>query len=321
VALRFSDEKPSKVKYDGGSIFLMTLILIFTIGISAVTFAAHLVPGGTDTIKNAVFSENAAVNASYTLNSQTIKLDNNIGGDISVSAYNGNEAIIDAVVTVRNMTNEALDQKKDEIISVNKESGLISTIRPEYSSHMHNTRVNFSIKIPSGKNIEIKNQKGTVNISGTDCNITVDNKSGNIVAGNCSGSITVGSSDGSIDMNSIKGSINIVNKGGHIRVADFAAKTAINSLDGDIEILPGSQITEDVTVNSTNGILKMFLAQNQGGSLNTAVYSGDINTNIKGDIKDDGGAKKLALSLPGQGPKFDITAHNGNIELVSGKAK
>jgi hypothetical protein len=171
VALRFSDEKPSKVKYDGGSIFLMTLILIFTIGISAVTFAAHLVPGGTDTIKNAVFNETAAVKKSYTLNSQTIKLDNNIGGDINVSSYNGNEAIIDAVVTVHNMTNEILKQKKDEIISVNEESGLISTIQPEYSSHVHNTRVNFSIKIPSGKNIEIKNQKGTVTISGTHCNI------------------------------------------------------------------------------------------------------------------------------------------------------
>lgn len=320
AALRFSDEKPPKVKFDGGSIFLMTLLLIFSIGISTVTLSAHLVPGGVDTIRNALFSENAVVNTSYSLNSQSIKLNNIVGGNVSVSPYDGNETIVDAVVTVRNMTNKILEQKKDEIISIDKESGLISTVQPEYSSHINSIQADFNIKVPKGRNIEIKNQEGTVMVTKIDNNISIDNKSGSIIANECTGSINV-NSRGIINMDGIKGNITILSKGGDIRVADFSAKASINAIDGNIELLPGDKITEDVTVKCSNGNLKMNLAKSQGGTLNTAVYSGEINTGIKGDIKEDGGAKKMSCTLPGEGPGFDITVHNGNVSLISGSAE
>jgi hypothetical protein len=254
------------------------------------------------------------------LNSQSIKLNNTVGGNVSVSPYDGNETIVDAVVTVRNMTNKILKQKKDEIIAVDKESGLISTVQPEYSSHINSIQADFNIKVPKGKNIEIKNQDGTVMVTKIDNNISIDNKSGSIIADECTGSINVNGS-GIINMDGIKGSITIVGKGGDIRVADFSARTSINAINGNIELLPGHKITEDITVNCSSGDLKMNLVENQGGTLNTSVYSGDINTGIKGEIKEDGGAKKLSCTLPGEGPGFDITVHNGDVDLISGSAE
>ncbi len=318
AALRFSDEKPLKVKYDGGSIFLMSLILIFTMGISSVTFAVHLVPGGANTIRNAIFHENAVVNTTHTLNSKSVKLNNKIGGNISISSHNGNETVVDTVVTVQNMTNEMLKQKKDEILTVDKEGGLISTLPPEYS-YLHNVRVDFDIKVPKGINIDIKNQHGNINILAADCDVTVDNKRGDFTASRCSGKINVKNSRGSINLNSISGSTIITNKDGNIIISDIKAKTVINSTDGNVEILSGNELKEDISVNSTNGNLKLFLVENQGGSLNTAVYSGNIKTNVKGNILENGGAKKLDYTLPGAGPKFDITANAGDFELILGK--
>lgn len=47
-ALFLSDEKPLRVVYDGGSIFLIALILVFSMCIMAVDYVAGLIPGGLD---------------------------------------------------------------------------------------------------------------------------------------------------------------------------------------------------------------------------------------------------------------------------------
>jgi uncharacterized membrane protein YcaP (DUF421 family) len=48
LALFLSDEKLPKVVYDGGSIFLIALVLVFSMCIGAVDYVASHIPGGLE---------------------------------------------------------------------------------------------------------------------------------------------------------------------------------------------------------------------------------------------------------------------------------
>ena len=54
ASLFLSSDKPLKVKFDGGSIFLIGIVLVFAMGLSVVSYAVGQLPNGIDTLDSAI---------------------------------------------------------------------------------------------------------------------------------------------------------------------------------------------------------------------------------------------------------------------------
>jgi hypothetical protein len=52
AAFFLADDKSQRIRFDGGSIFIIALMLVFCMAISSVYFLASLVPGGMDALKS-----------------------------------------------------------------------------------------------------------------------------------------------------------------------------------------------------------------------------------------------------------------------------
>jgi len=61
ASLFLSDEKPLKVKFDGGSIFLIAVILAFSMAVSTVGFMIDVKYGSFENFKNEIQNKNVAI--------------------------------------------------------------------------------------------------------------------------------------------------------------------------------------------------------------------------------------------------------------------
>lgn len=322
ASLFISGEKPLKVKFDRGSIFLTALILLFTMSLSTVSFAVGLVPGGFDTLKSAVLNEQAVIYREYTFHSDTLTINNKVGGSINLSSWDNSYVLIKAAVSINNITNERANYHVDKMISLDEESGVVAAGFPELPKALNSVKVNWDIKVPKSAGVKIVNSFGNIDVLNAECNLTINNKYGHVCVSRVNGKIDITSEYNEIEIFEVNGDINVKNKGGGIYIAGLKSKLNIDSKNGDVKVLAGNKVNKDILVHSANGNVKILFSESQSGIINAVTYSGNLDTNITSTIGKDGGAKKVETVLKGEEkPMVYISVNNGDLELFTGKPK
>lgn len=241
-----------KIHYDGISIFLIIIIIFFSIG----AFGAKQLVGNHIFFNSSHFNFNNYKYESKFHKSISVSpkekfvLDNSMG-DIQIEKSNGNNIEIEADITIRSNNEDYAKEISESAINVYEGNDVKITSKiPENDSNAALGSINYTIKIPQKMNLEINNKFGKVETKDLLGALKVTDKNGNVSVINNSGDLVVDSSFGNIDIQQINGTVNASNKNGSIKINKVQGNTKVDNSFGSITV---NDVTGNLDANNSNG--------------------------------------------------------------------
>lgn len=167
IYLHFSKEEEPKIQYDGASIFIVVLLIVVSIGVTAVGKAADVVFKDGKLNLLDVFSNRTTIEKDYTVNvkNQRQLRINNAFGDVEIQAGEDNKITIHAQLHIRGNNTKGIEQAVDSLIEIH--DGDIIEIRSKRGENVGNVRldgVDYIITVPKKLALSIENQYGDIKI-------------------------------------------------------------------------------------------------------------------------------------------------------------
>ncbi len=248
------------------------------------------------------------VNKEFTVSpGQTLEIDLETGGKVSIKGSNSNKVVVSARMTGRDAGDIDLRVEKSD-------EGVL--IESEYKSSWrnHSGGVDIEVTVPSRFDIEIETLGGSIDIDGVDGDIEGSTMGGRLDLRNLKGTIdmsTMGggvklvSSDvdgevstmgGNVELSDVTGNVKGKSMGGNViynnvlpRAGSSSRPVEITTMGGDIEVpsAPGgasvSTMGGDIAVESARKFVK---AKTMGGDIEIREVDGWVEaTTMGGDIE------------------------------------
>jgi len=167
------------------------------------------------------------------------------------------------------------------------------------------------IKIPDGKNIEVKSSSADIEVSELTANIDVWSSSTDVRMKNTEGEVSFDLSSGDVDIIHHKGEVNVK---GNSSDLDFEA------IEGDVDIRTSSgdgnldNVKGSVSVYASSGDYRLYSIE---GDLDIRTSSGDIYAiGVTGSIRAKSSSGDIRLKeLTSREGSFDIESSSGDVTL------
>lgn len=336
----FLKEDKARVKFDGFSIFIILLILLFASGASVFQgFIKGNFPKGYF-----YFSNNSKyrteLNKSLTIDTEgknNLIVSNNLG-NIHIEKSTGNSVEVEAKITVMNNDEEYAKSLQDSIIKVEKSSSIKIFAESNSSlnagNRIQNITVNYLIKVPQNLNIEVENKFGKVEVSDVKGDAKISNSNGDIIVSRITGSLNtevrfgktnvnsvagdvkIDASNGDVTIENIGGKVDVNNKFGRIDILETAKGINVSNSNGDILINNSKSFNSDVTVENKFGKISLNIPENQEGHYKCYTKFGNINSTLSflNITKENTGATCQG-TLGSSNVQFKINNSNGDINM------
>jgi hypothetical protein len=333
----FSKQDSPKIKYDGLSIFIVIILIIFSVG----AYTLSSIPFGNvhNTFFNGfpgIYKNDSSFTKKMTIDPKTmVRLNaSNAYGNIDIEKSEDKNIEVEAEIRMKN-NDEAYAKKVSEKLIEIKQEDEISIISraKDYmndSTKLQNINVNLKIKVPSGMEVSIVNEYGDITAADITKSLTVKNKNGQIKIESVGGTLMVDNQYGNIDASKIKGICEIKDKNGQIRISDVAEDLKVDNEYGNISV---ENVNGNVDLNDRNADISVTDAS--GNVTIDSAYSGMKLSDIKGSLNLKGKNANMDIENVGEGIKaineygqvtivgahkaIDIEDRNGNVELDSDK--
>ncbi len=173
------------------------------------------------------------------------------------------------------------------------------------------TTAYLRIKIPDGKNIEVKSSSADIEVSELTANLDVWASSTDVRMKNTDGDVSFDLSSGDVDIIHHKGNVNLK---GNSSDLDFEA------IEGDLDIRTSSgdgnldNVKGSISVYASSGDYKLY---DIDGRLDIRTSSGDIYaTGVSGSIRAESSSGDIRLKeLTAKEGDFDIESSSGDVTL------
>ena len=269
------------------------------------------------------------ISKSYAI--KELKVTNNFG-DIRIKQGDSKSISFDAKIRVRyndddkaqNYIKNAIKVAEGEITEI-----YIADLHQYENRDYSKAMVDFTIYIPEGIAIDVKNSFGDIDVEG--CGRTViKNSNGNITVKDCYENVVIKASFGEIEVENIEGNITVVNSNGNIKVNEAEGKVDANTSFGNVNV---EMVKGDIKAVSSNGNIKIYESK---GNIEGKTSFGNItldeesieNGNIfaetsfgkirgfKGiNVKDSGQRKTLERTIGSGNREIILKTSNGDIEV------
>jgi len=250
------------------------------------------------------YAETEKIEKSFDVHSGGTLTINSDQGSIEVESWSKESVAIEVKKKARNK--ERLDSFK---LSFSQNGSDISV---EGDSEW-NSKVNiqFTIKVPSSFNLDIKTGGGSIEIGDLSGLIKVHTSGGSIDIGNVAdGSVDADTSGGSIEVGDVNGNLKVNTSGGSIKLGKISGTSDIDTSGGSI------------TLNAGGGDVK---AETSGGSINIGPVTGNVDVDTSGGSIDiamiDGDVKAEtsggSIEVEGSTGKINVDTSGGSIKIYS----
>lgn len=265
----------------------------------------------------------------YTI--KELKVTNSFG-DIKIKQGDSKSISFDAKIRVRynngekaqNYIKNAIKVAEGEVTEIYV-ADLHQYENRDYSKAM----VDFTIYIPEGITIDVKNSFGDIIVEGGG-RIVTNNSNGDIFVRDCSKDVVIKASFGEIQVENIEGNITVVNSNGNIKVNEGGGKVGANTSFGNISI---EGVKGDVRAVSSNGNVKIYESKgniegktsfgniilDEESIANGNIFAETSFGNIRGfkdiNVKDSGQRKTLERTLGSGNREITLKTSNGDIEV------
>lgn len=253
-------------------------------------------------------------------------------GDIEIKEGNSNEIRLEADVTVQyNDENKARNYVKD---AIRIEEGEVTNIYIEDISNAINrdynkAMANFTVYIPKGITLDIKNSFGSIHIkdggeikvrnsngeiSVTDCSkdVEVRNSFGRIVLAGIGGNIDASNSNGAIEVREVAGNIDVETSFGSIEIEDIKGNVKAESKNGNVNI---AEAKGNIEAQTSFGNIRLDEESIENGKVSAETSFGDIQGFRSGSVRESGPKKSLDATFGDGSREIRLTTSNGNIEV------
>ncbi|AEV67324.1 hypothetical protein Clocl_0615 [Acetivibrio clariflavus DSM 19732] len=294
-----SNQDAPKVKFDVFSIIIISILMMASVGVYAVT---GIMTSGDGVILVGPMFDSYKNESKYT---RTFELDavstnliiDNVVGNISIAKGDGDKIEVEANITIKNNDEEYAAEIADSLITVAKEKELkISSNSKEYSNKgkIGSIQIDYSVKVPDSVNVEVENKFGDVSLTDLAQSAKVNNKNGKITVESLGGDLIVNSSFGEVKVQDIKGKTQVYSKNGDVIANNCNKDITIESSFGDIRI---DGVKGIVAITNSNG-------QTQGnwinGDINVISKFGDVTlTDVSGNADVDNANGEVSISNVG----------------------
>jgi Predicted ATP-dependent protease len=313
-----SKESGAGLRYDGISILMTAIIVIFCIGAYGITSLFHIslddwgihVFGGPSryetTVKKTIAVKPEGKDKFVVINKY---------GNVEISKGSGDEINIEAVIRVGSNDEAYARDICDTLIEVDKADAIkVWSKRDEYiadRSRIQNISIDYSIKIPQGLNVEVDNNYGKVNIENASLSVKVNNGYGDVSVKSAGRDVYINNSYAKVDVDGTGSDIKIQNKNGSVKVRNIGGGVTIENAYADVS---GDSINGSASIKDNNG--KIVLNKVEGKLTIDSKYCEIRADGVKGSVDIQGNNGNMDIATSGQ----DVTAVNkyGNIALKGG---
>jgi hypothetical protein len=125
--------------------------------------------------------------------------------------------------------------------------------------------IDLEISVPKDLEIEIRDESGSINISGFDADVFVANGPGNIQINDIGGQLSIEDTSGRIVVENIRADVQITDRSGSITIRDIDGTVFVTDSSGNITV---ERISQDLVIE-----------QDTSGKLNTKDIGGQIIRN------------------------------------------
>lgn len=333
----FSKEESPKIKYDGFSIFMVIVIIIFSAGAYIIT--SFPLGNGRFVISNGYigtykydsnYTKKKAIEAK-----ESKKLDIiNSYGNIEVERSDSSKVEVTAEIAIRNNDETYSKSISDKIVEVSQGDTIKVEAKAksiDYDKYkIQSINIDFKIKVPANLEVNIKNEYGDITAYNVGKSLDISDKNGKIEVSSVGGDLTIENQYGDIESSGIKGKCEITDKNGQVDLQDVDKDVRIDNAFGNISL---QNIGGSAVIVNNNADIKGTLI---GGSVDIdSSYCGIVLESIKGgvklkdkngnvDIMDVGGNVKAEnkygdIKLDNVSKAIEVSDKNANIELNSDK--
>lgn len=315
VYIALSKQDEPKVKFDVFSIIIISMLMMASVGMYAVTSFVSFANGDIsigpvfEKYKSELkFKKNLSVDAK----GSKLIVDND-AGDVEVVKGEGKKVEVEANITIRNNDEEYAAKIANSLIDIANEGNIkVSSKASQYSNKgsIGSISIDYIIKVPDTVNVEVDNKFGDVVLRDLALSGKVDNKNGDVTITSLGGNLVVNSSFGNIDAKNIRGKAELYLKNGEITANNIEKGLTIENSFGDIEV---NDIKELTSISNTNGktqgnrVTGNFTVESKFGDVIFSDISGSI------DVDQENGN----VEISGVGENVKVTDKFGDIKIVN----
>lgn len=312
-----SKQEEPKVKFDVFSIIIISILMMTSVGVYAVT---GLISSGNGVISIDSIFDTYRNESKYTKNFEVevtgsnLIIDNSMG-NVDVTKGEGEKIEVEANITIKNNDVEYAAKISESLVSISEEKNTkISSNSKKYSNNgkIGSIKIDYSVKVPDTVNVEVDNKFGDVSLVDLALSGKVHNGNGKVTVEALGGDLIVDSSFGDIDVRDIKGETELYLKNGHVVANNCSKNIKIENSFGDIEI---DGIKGIATITNTNGKTK---GSGIDGNVNVISKFGDvILSNVSGSVDVDDANGSVDISTVGRDVKVKNTFGDTKISNVN----
>lgn len=230
----------NRVRFDGFSIFLIIVLIIFTLGgygIKLVFNNADFSFNHNNVFRNYKYETQLKKKISVTTDGlKKLQLTNSMGR-IDVGKGTGADIEIEANITIQNNDEAFAKTLFDKAVEISKGSDIkINTTKYNRDDRIKNIYIDYVVKVPNGIEVDVDNSFGNISVREISSNVNIENSNGRTTAGLIGGNLTVKNSFGDIEVTGVEGNATINNSNGHIFVKNANKNVDVKNSFGGIEI-------------------------------------------------------------------------------------
>lgn len=252
--IHFAKARETKVKFDGISIFLIILIILFTIGgygLKSIFNNSSFSLNSTNIPENYKHETRSNKQIKIPANGSKKLILSNSMGKIDVSCSTADYIEIEANITIKNNDEETAKKLFEKAVEISMSSEIrVSTVRYNYDDIIKNISIDYAVKVPSGIEVDIKNSYGDIFVRDISSNVNIENSNGRITAGLIEGNLEIRNSFGTVEVNGTNGNVNANNSNGDIFIKNTNGNVDVNNSFGAIEV---QEAEGDVKAAGSNG--------------------------------------------------------------------
>lgn len=248
----------------------------------------------------------------------------NVDGRIEVTAHSGSDVEVRAIKEVTRASSDSEAKREAEKVKVRIEQvGDRIEIEAEYPKTLFSFNgpkavVHFEIRTPRRTNLDAKSVDGQLKVTGLEGDLRLKTVDGDLHADGCSGSIVAEGVDGDLLLRELDGNVDARTVDGDLELDGRLSVVQAKSTDGDIaiQVQANSAMTEDWSIRSTDGSIRLELPDGFGADLDVEVSDGDIETDHPLALEGKLSSHQLQGKLYGGGHLLRIRTKDGSVELT-----
>jgi DUF4097 and DUF4098 domain-containing protein YvlB len=184
------------------------------------------------------------------------------------------------------------------------------------SHNREQTKVHFTVRIPSNVKVKAGSGNGDVSVTGSGAETEASSGNGRILVSGTTGEVTASSGNGRVTVEGAKGPVHASSGNGDIEVTTSMGPVSASSGNGDIDVsMDRLDQSTRMEFNTGNGRVRVTVPTDFGAELDSNTGNGSVISDFPITVRGTLSKSRVRGTLGKGGGRLVMSSGNGNIEI------